>query len=383
MLKKSLFNIKIENSNYIPELDGLRFFTVFGLVLYHIGIFYSVKYTNLNLSNNSFFYFFLTRGNLRVRFFFVLSGFLLGGKFAKYYLSNGNPVNLKKYFISRLTRIEPSFIIVMFVLLLGYVYVDKSLSLTKGLESFFLSIFHIHNIVYPDVYPLLNGSTWSLEIDVQFYLLMPLIAYVFVIKSNKFRRLLMVFLTLFFIFVNQHELNPLKFRSIVGYFQYFMVGILLSDLYVTKSIIISKTKFDNLIGLLCFVAIHFFVKSQNNPFFVNFIFDFAQVICIFLIFYYILNNNIFKFLKLNLFRNLGAISYSVFLIHYPIISLFGNPLIKISLTDYEFFDILIYSIIIILLVFLFSAIFYLLIERPFMNNKWRLIFNSRKPNNNI
>ncbi|WP_449440281.1 acyltransferase family protein [Pedobacter steynii] len=222
-----------------------------------------------------------------------MSGFILGMPFAKSYLMNGSSVNIGNYFFRRLTRLEPPYILVMTVLLFGSVYVSKTVTLSDGLTSYFASIFYSHNFIYGrDILPLLNGVAWSLEIEIQFYILAPLMGYIFLVKSPMMRRLSLVILAIIFLIIN-HNIS-LPFRSLIEFFQYFLVGFLLADLYVSKSTILPKTKFDYLIGLIFFLTIWMFDKKDFNSNSQQFIWEFIQLMSIF---FYIIMCFLIKYLK--------------------------------------------------------------------------------------
>jgi peptidoglycan/LPS O-acetylase OafA/YrhL len=200
------------SGNFIPEIDGLRFIAIISVVLLHLNNFIAIKYVTKNTENFDFSFLnkILSHGHVGVPLFFVISGFILGLPFAKYYLKKGKSVSLKNYFLRRLTRLEPPYIIVMTTLLFGAVYVAKTISLKNGIESYLSSIIYSHNFIYPNGLPKLNIVAWSLEIEVQFYILAPLIALFFSIKSFITRRLTMFLIALFFILINHfnYTLNP-------------------------------------------------------------------------------------------------------------------------------------------------------------------------------
>ena len=309
------------SGNFIPEIDGLRFIAITSVVLLHLSNFITTKYVTKNTDNLDFSFLknLLSHGHIGVLLFFVISGFILGMPFAKFYLKNGESVSIKKYFLRRLTRLEPPYILVMTALLFGAVYMAKTISLKNGIESYLSSIFYSHNFIYPECLPKLNIVAWSLEIEVQFYILAPLIALVFAIKSFLIRRLTIFFIALFFIFINHFNIIPFHFLSLINYFQYFLIGFLLVDLYVSNSIVISKTKFDKIIGVFLFVLIWLFDTGDFNKALHRFLWEIVQLVCIFFLFYYVLFHKIFKFLSLKLITNIGGMCYSIYLLHYPII----------------------------------------------------------------
>ena len=92
-------------NRFIPQIDGLRFVAISSVVLFHL-------YASLNhggaVQNPAF-----DPANVGVlskrgvELFFVISGFILGVPFASSYLRGAPKINLKQYFLRRLTRLEP------------------------------------------------------------------------------------------------------------------------------------------------------------------------------------------------------------------------------------------------------------------------------------
>lgn len=360
------------SGNFIPEIDGLRFIAITSVVLLHLSNFITTKYVTKNNDDLDFSFLkhILSHGHIGVPLFFVISGYILGMPFAKFHLKNGDSVNLKNYFIRRLTRLEPPYILVMTALLFGAVYVAQTISLKNGIESYLSSIIYSHNFIYPDCLPKLNIVAWSLEIEVQFYILAPLIAFVFSIKSLLIRRLTIFLIAIVFIIINHFNFNPFHFLSLINYFQYFLIGFLLVDLFVSNSIVVPKTKFDNLIGVFLFLVIWLFDNSDFKTATQTFFWELIQLICIFFLYYYVLFHKIFKFLSLKLITNIGGMCYSIYLLHYAIISIFGNPILKHSFSKYKFINISIYSVLILLIIMFISSIFFLLVEKPCMDKNW-------------
>ena len=134
-MKKSRINLsRITNSgNFIPEIDGLRFVAIITVVLFHLYGFIENKDGSIYSTNYNFDFIanFLKNGNFGVELFFVLSGFILGLPFAKHYLKDSKKLSLKSYFLRRVSRLEPPYIIVMFLLLIGSVFFSKNLSITE------------------------------------------------------------------------------------------------------------------------------------------------------------------------------------------------------------------------------------------------------------
>ncbi|WP_316838235.1 acyltransferase [Pedobacter nutrimenti] len=367
------------SGSFIPEIDGLRFIAITSVVLYHItGYLMTKKGQN---SEYSSYYLFLkqmfSNGHLGVPLFFVISGFILAMPFAKHYLKENKPVNLRNYFIRRLTRLEPPYVLVMTILLFGAVYIAKNITLGDGLISYLSSITYCHNFIYgKDVLPLLNGVTWSLEIEVQFYILAPVLAYMFALKSSLLRRTLIFGIAILFLILN--SFIDLPFRSLVGYIQYFLIGFLLADLYISKSEILPKTKFDIGIGLFFFSIIWFFDESDFKSNFQKGSWELVQLIGIFFFYYYVLFHKILKFLSYRVITNIGGMCYSIYLVHYPIISMFGSNILKLSFSKHEIINVLMYPFLLIIAVMSISSVFFLCVERPCMDKDWyKKLFRKR------
>ncbi|MEN9742212.1 MAG: hypothetical protein RLZZ65_17 [Bacteroidota bacterium] len=370
--KRQLSFQRITSSgNFIPELDGLRFIAIASVVLYHLRGFILVKdnHAYTDRFDYSILLNYLSHARLGVPLFFVISGFILGLPFANWHLLKEGPVKLKNYFFRRLTRLEPPYIIVMTLLFFGFVFIDKKFSLDEGLGSYLASLTYSHNIIY-NVSPKLNGVAWSLEVEIQFYLLAPLLAYLFSIKNVKVRRLILVGIILGSLGFNQFHFNPFPFISLINCLHYFILGFLLVDLYVSKTYFIPKTKYDKIIGLIFFLLIWLYDAKDFEGYAVRYGWRIVQLASIFFFYYYVLFNQTYRFFSFKWITGIGGMCYSIYLLHSPIIGLIGNPLMKFQFSDFSFINIPIFTAILIGAILCVSAAFYLLIERPCMDQNW-------------
>jgi peptidoglycan/LPS O-acetylase OafA/YrhL len=221
--------------SWIPEIDGLRFVAISSVVLYHIyaqllvksghPVTVQARYAWLGTA--------VGNGDRGVRLFFVISGFILGMGFARQHLHLAKPVNLKKYFLRRVTRLEPPYIVnLVFCAFVAFFYYHQAASYM--VPHLLASILYQHNVVYRTP-SLINGVTWSLEVEIQFYILAPVIAQLFRISNAWARR--STFLVLIAIIgvaqILLHTNASVAALTIVFYLQYFLAGMLLTDLYLT------------------------------------------------------------------------------------------------------------------------------------------------------
>ena len=371
------------SGNFIPEIDGLRFIAICSVLFCHLGGFIIEKV----LKRPSFspemgpFEHLLSNARNGVELFFAISGFILGIPFAKYYLEAGPKVNLKQYFLRRLTRLEPPYFLVMTILFLCSVFLVHQLSPAEALKSFLASITYTHNFVYgSSFHPLLNSPAWSLEIEIQFYILAPLLATLYAV--SKFRTKMVTFIAFALIFIFLSHIFDYSAYSIINYLFYFLAGMFVADLYITKRRILPKTRFDSLFASIALLGIWLHIRLDFINHWDKMIWEFFQLSCTFLLLYYVLLHGCFTWLRKNFITNIGGMCYSIYLLHYPIISSVGSFIINFQFTTNQNINIIIYALIILTIIMIGSIIFYLLIERPCMNKNWyKRFFSGHNVNN--
>ncbi|MFT5890066.1 MAG: peptidoglycan/LPS O-acetylase OafA/YrhL [Dokdonia sp.] len=369
------------SGSFIPEVDGLRFIAIASVVIMHASVYIMIKDQSnyVDVFDFELLGKILHHAMLGVPIFFAISGFILGLPFAKYHLNNGKPISLKTYFIRRLTRLEPPYIIALTLLFFGYVIFFKTIDFDTGLKSYLSSLIYSHNVIYSGVhpFPLLNPNLWSLEIEIQFYILAPILAYIFSVKSVLVRRGALIAAALLFTIYNVYYTLP--FLSIVRYFHYFLVGFLLADLYVSKSIIFPKTRLDALFGFFFFVFIWVFETEDFTSHVAKSAWEVIQLVSIFFLFYYVIFHKALTFLSYPFITNIGGMCYSIYMLHSPIIYVFGKYIIKFNFSKYAVLNFSIYLILLLSVILIISAIFFQLIERPCMERDWhKKLFNRLK-----
>jgi peptidoglycan/LPS O-acetylase OafA/YrhL len=111
----------------------------------------------------------LLGGGFGVYLFFVLSGYLLYWPFARQTLDGGEPVHLGRYALNRVLRILPLYYVVLIALLLVQEHGGSAEQWWRF--GLFAENFSTRSFATVD------GTMWSLVVELHFYALLPLLAY--------------------------------------------------------------------------------------------------------------------------------------------------------------------------------------------------------------
>lgn len=358
---------------YFPEIDGIRFLAILLVILFHAHGYFMGK-THINFADNPDSYSLLNtlmiNGDRGVELFFVLSGFILCMPFARQYISGGKKVQMKKYYLRRVTRLEPPYFIAMTGLLLLHLLM-KTHPASTIVPSWLASLIYSHNVIYQHT-PLLTVVAWSLEIEIQFYLLAPLLFRILSLGIITRRVILVGGIAAI---VLLQTLLPDDTLTLYNFLQYFLIGILLADLHISDvAVNFFRKGVVALLSMLCLTAIIYLpIKNHKDAvspevLFISRLF-FPFVVGLF---YYVVlkNDTVKRVFSYKFVPILGGMCYSIYLLHYTIISIFGRLTIPIQITDYYLPNLFLQIALLLIPVTVLSVIFYYYIERPFMAGKW-------------
>lgn len=211
------FARRTSSGSFIPAVDGLRFISITLVVLYHVEYFRLPGAPRILRLVGS-------HANIGVQVFFAVSGFVLGLPFARAHLGLGPSVSLKRYFLRRLTRLEPPYIINLSIwFAIQLVFLGRTF---RGLFPHLLaSMMYAHNAIYHGPSEV-NPAAWSLEVEVQFYVLAPLLALVFRLS----RPVRLVLLSVAIAVASLVHFGPgLAFPAQA---EWFLAGFLVADVYL-------------------------------------------------------------------------------------------------------------------------------------------------------
>ena len=337
------------------DIEILRGFSVLIVLLYH----FKFDFLESNFSSS---------GYIGVDIFFVISGYIITKIFFEDKYSS-----ILKFYSRRFSRLMPALVSVISVsLIVAYFIFDlfilkkninSSISIFVGLSNFF---FWLTSTIYglAEKNSMIFLHTWSLSVEFQFYIIYPFLLFYFKDKFIKFFLVVIFFLSYISIYYLFEKHNLFNFYSSFSRIFEIVAGCL-SFIFEKEIRSYFNKKYHGYLYFLGFILILFFMlilhNEDNHPNPQSLIFILGT--CIMLIFY---NKNLKFLLNIGLDK-LGKISYSLYLLHFPII-VFLNYLV-VEYNDGK-------KLLSLLLCFGLSYISYYSIENKFrkLNFKKNLIF---------
>jgi peptidoglycan/LPS O-acetylase OafA/YrhL len=345
----------------------LRFIAIFSVVLFHLGGELSHRSGRVIPIEPRYLPLFglVANGDRGVRLFFVISGMILAMPFARHSLAAAKTVSLRKYYLRRVTRLEPPYILSMLLfILMVAIYTHGQLGPGFAYHAL-ASTFYLHGLLYADMSPV-NPITWSLEVEIQFYLLAPLFMQLFRIKSLATRRLVMIVCILSLGLVQAPlRANPRFILSILFYVQYFIAGLLLADIFVLDLPRMRSTWLWDLAGLTCFGLMY---GIGHDVYAAHVFLRFALgTLCLAAMRSVALR----KFVANPWIAVVGGMCYSIYLLHFALIAALFKLTRRVIVPQFDYLgNFAIQLCVTGIPVVLLSALFYVLVERPCMDPNW-------------
>ncbi|MFO7653546.1 MAG: acyltransferase [Candidatus Krumholzibacteriia bacterium] len=347
----------------IPEIDGVRFVAIAAVVYLHLWESFE-RSADTVPDGFAFVERVLEQGFLGVQLFFVISGFILGLPFARQHLARGRRISLRQYFARRVLRLEPPYLINL-LLMTGVLVAIDGRRLAEVLPNLFASMTYTHNVVFGGMSEI-NFVAWSLEIEVQFYILAPLLALVFLIRPPNLRRTVLLLAVLASSLGSEllYPLASLPVRTIASYLHYFLAGFLLVDVFLEdwQERPRRGVAFD-LVGFLAVAGL--FTSGVLVP-------GLGQIPTPWLALAVVIGA--FRGRVLNRFYThpwiytIGGMCYTIYLYHAHIIGATGHR--RLWVGDGLWPNLLITFTVVPLIVVVVSATLFALFEKPFMRRHW-------------
>ncbi len=341
----------IKKSFYRPDIDALRGYAILFVVLYH---------ANFKLFNNYIF----PGGFIGVDIFFVITGFLITTILLEEY-NNNKSINILKFYERRVRRLIPALLIIIFIgTILAYIVLDPT-KLKHFSESVFASLGFVANIYFHyfgNIYgtetalmkPLLH--LWSLGVEEQFYIILPVGLLIILKYFNRFLLLLLALafiLSLGFTYYASIKHPMFNFWMLPSRAWEVIAGALVAFYLMKYKITINEILVNIIkcISLLTIISCIFFFNIQfKHPGLITLI-PIIATSCLILFGYQVKFGKIDKIFFNKSIIFLGKISYSLYLWHFLLFSIFRNS--RFDETNVSKFLLIILSLFLSYLTFLF------------------------------
>jgi peptidoglycan/LPS O-acetylase OafA/YrhL len=343
---------------FILEVDGLRFIAIMAVVFFHLSGYVSQR--GPSAGSGGLLRLALEQGHYGVQLFFVISGFILALPFAEHYLGRRGIPPLGKYFVRRITRLEPPYIANL-LLAFALLIIAKRLSAAALVPHLAASIVYLHNVIF-GTGSTINFVAWSLEIEVQFYVLAPLINLVFLIRSSGIRRMVVMIAALGCAHLFRSGTWSI---SLPGQVQYFLAGTLLADVFLVDWQRSPARGFAwDAIGTLAWAGI---VVVAAREYAVAMLLP----VCVLVAYIGTFRGRIWNRIVTNRWLVVvGGMCYTIYLYHYLIISAVGRVTVHVNLGTGYLRSLMVQSALILPVILGASAVMFAMLERPFMNKDW-------------
>lgn len=301
-------------------------------------------------------------GQFGVQLFFAVSGFVLALPFARSHLLNDRPVSLRSYFLRRLWRLEPPLLINLVLVLPLAVWLFKTVTAQEAMKHFLLTISYLHYVTLGQMSPI-NHVTWSLETEAQFYCAMPLLGLLFRLPAKVQRRTLLVLLALLCV-----AAKPWVRKALLpAQFEYFAIGILLADLYLTDwAQQRPNSRGWDLAGLAAWVLMPVLLLMPGLA--PAFLLNAGLAILVFVAFGAALRGRwSHRLASGSVITLIGGMCYSFYLYHHVFLRL-TTPLLARLPGDYGL-KLIVGAVLCFIIVLAMVLPFYAAFERPFMNRR--------------
>lgn len=382
---------------YFKNLDGLRFFAAFFVLLHHAQFF---KEINSYPLSSVFSIYLLQMGKMGVNLFFVLSGFLISYLlFAE--IKQTNTISLKKFYIRRALRIWPLYfaygLLLIFATPLFFKILGINIAPINAREIItdvaFLLFFAVNfQLTFFGYNKSIVEIIWSVCVEEQFYLFWPLILKKFFKQLEKLICWLFVFgliskillhIITWYFKLGQDFMMLFDYLMLPNKVELFAAGMAVAHIHFNKekyALLISFLQKKYLQYILIIITA-FFILTNNFYLPVNGLryYYFTDYVSAFLFAIVILNivqDESVVNLEYPIFKTLGKISFGIYLFHPPLcrlVIMFMTKILKIP-DSFLMYDIL-YPILATVVTSLLAYISYELFEKKFLvlKNRFAII----------
>jgi peptidoglycan/LPS O-acetylase OafA/YrhL len=339
----------------IPAIEGLRGIAVLAVVVFHYvtiraGRPPDDRWVGL-LTGHAFIENVVRNGWLGLELFFLLTGFLLTLPWFKHALANREAPSTREFWRRRVRRIVPAYYVQL--VFLFFLCVPLLLGVdfwAKHTQIMIVNLVaHLGFLQYTTPVTsaslTVNGALWTLSLEAQYYLLLPLIAPLFVLRPVR-SAIAFTAMAVAWRYAAQYDLAPLfalemhlgsewnipegKIRTLIatqlpGYMGHFALGILAGRIWIATAATRASRVRDIALGVACVLALAllYWVETAAPEFLGEFtwILTLACLAAILIIAVALRPRWSDAVLGNRPLRFVGRVSYSMYLYHLPLVLL--------------------------------------------------------------
>jgi hypothetical protein len=331
--------------NYYKHIDSLRGISILAILFYHL------KFD------------FATGGFLGVDIFFTISGYLITSII--FNKINDNKFELLNFYIKRIRRILPVLLITLIIVSLISIKVLLPSELDEVNKSVISNLVFVPNIFFwkttgyfaeqNELKPLLH--TWSLGVEIQFYILFPIFIF-FLKKKLKILKILIFILFFLSLFACYNFSNVFPSANFYLFPTRVWEILLGSIFYIVQPFLVKNDnlRINNSLSLVGIAMILGSLLFFNTHYQLPNLYSLIPTLGTGLTIIYTKEGTVGeKILSSKILGFLGLLSFSIYLFHYVIISFLSH----LSINNLFF---------VYLVTFIISIFSYKFIETPFRNS---------------
>lgn len=357
---------RLASSPRLPGLDGLRAMACLMVFFVHFGQLTALKgeWGPFDLAR------WLANGNVGVALFFSLSGLLLSLPFWQARQSSAPPPSTGRFYAYRAARILPAY----FVCLASMVVANKHWQEQDGWQDILMHVLMLFNFV--EAYTLsINPPFWTLAVEFQFYLLLPLL---FMLLRPCGQRLAVGLLLLLGCAAYMTHLarmpadgsaSAATTYSLLAHLPHFLLGMVTGYLLVSRTAGTLKASRTHdallvmvllLLGLILSTPLDDLLQIPAGRYNLPFV---PLLLCLLILLVPTTRFGRAAFESAPL-RGIGTVSYGVYLYHLPVQHVTARLMKHESMPAGEHW--LIFGGISLIITLLVAALSYVLVERPLL-----------------
>jgi len=309
----------------LEGIDILRGLAIILVVAYHF-------FELLGLQDHFLYTYFSHLGQLGVPLFFIISGYLIYRSIEHNITTKGIKKGLKTYFLHRLFRIMPAYIVNFFILFFLAIYILHTMdtwSTSFIIKQIFTHLTFTSYFLYKTSGLGINGAYWTLSIEMLWYFIAPL--FFLYIKKDRYYLFLIVLAIVYLLSIDLQWLDNIlnldaskpNYLALQYFYSfqlpaqilYFIAGIFIYKHMQKTYTFSSVTRY-----ILFLLLLLFFYYLSNQKFFLESFFVKNMIIVVivsilFILFYQHYSSSLIPLAWI------GKISYSMYLWHMPILAL--------------------------------------------------------------